>query len=204
MERTLRRIAALGRLGRGSRSARHHDRCASAGASAPETGARAVGGGRGETDCQGAKPMQCYIALLHKEGERYRVELADFPGSVASAPSLRDAPAVALRMLAEIVQARRAAGLPVPRPAPPESISALAALSGAVPVMVPAPAPLAGRVSVSVDLPAGLVERVDRRARVHGVHRSEILEKAARLALWETGRVERALDAARSAKGAAE
>ena len=132
--------------------------------------------------------MRCYIALLHKDGERYRIEFPDFPGCVAWSESLHDAPRIALGILAEEMAQRRAAGHPIPRPSEPEALAAIAARSGAVPVVVPAPMPLGDRVSVSVDLPAGLVERVDRRARIHGVERSEILEKAARLTLWETGR----------------
>jgi hypothetical protein len=70
-----------------------------------------------------------------------------------------------------------------------------AARMRAIPIVVSAPEPkadgAAGRVCVNVELPAGLVERVDERARVHGVGRSDLLEKAARLALWETGRIDR-------------
>jgi len=136
--------------------------------------------------------MRCYIALLHKDADRYRIEFPDFPGCGAWAETLHDAPRVALGILAEEIALRRAAGHPIPRPSEPEALAASAARSGAVPVVVPAPIPLADRartrVSVSVDLPAGLVERVDRRARIHGVGRSDILEKATRLALWETGR----------------
>lgn len=141
--------------------------------------------------------MRCYIALLHRaeaerarERERYRVELPDFPGCAAWAESLLDSPSVAMRMLVEKAERHRAAGQPIPRPSAPEAVAAQAARAGAVPVVVPLPMLHDDRVSVSLDLPAGLVERVDRRARSHGVARAELLEKAARLALWETGRRE--------------
>jgi predicted RNase H-like HicB family nuclease len=140
--------------------------------------------------------MRCYIALLHKADadsarERYRVELPDFPGCAAWAESLHDAPSVAARMLIEEAELRRAAGQPIPRPSAPDAVAAQAARAGAVPVVVPLPVLHDDRVSVNLDLPAGLVERVDRCARSHGVGRADLLEKAARLALWETGRRER-------------
>jgi predicted RNase H-like HicB family nuclease len=138
--------------------------------------------------------MRCYIALLTKDGpNRYRIELPDFPGSANWGESLEEARRLAERMVAEEIDLRTAAGEPIPRPTAPEWLMDRAARAGAVAIVVPAPQPITERVSVHVDLPAGLVDRVDERARVHGVNRSDLLEKAARLALWETSRAERSL-----------
>ena len=140
--------------------------------------------------------MRYYIALLTKDGaERYRIQLPDFPDCMTWCETLADARLAAERMLAEAIELRAAAGQPIPRPTSPEWLLDRAARMKAIPVVVSAAEPMAeysrGRVSVSVELPAGLVERVDERARVHGVGRSDLLEKAARLALWETARADR-------------
>ena len=129
--------------------------------------------------------MRCYIALLTNDGtNRYCVQLPDFPGCTTWSDTLADARVLAERMLAEEIELRAAAGQPVPRPTAPEWLLDRAARMKAIPIVVTAPEPIADRVSVHVDLPAGLVERVDERARVRGVDRSDLLEKAARLALW--------------------
>ena len=133
--------------------------------------------------------MRCYIALLTKDGaDRYCIELPDFPGCTTWSRTLADARLMAERLLAEEVALRTAAGRTIPRPTAPEWLLDRAARMKAIPVVVTAPEPIADRVSVNVELPAGLVERVDERARVHGVGRGDLLEKAARLALWETAR----------------
>lgn len=133
--------------------------------------------------------MLCYIALLTKDAAgRYCVQLPDFPGCSTWSDTLADARILAERMLREEIGLRSAAGKSIPRPTAPEWLLDRAQRMKAIPIVVTAPAPIADRVSVHLDLPAGLVERVDERARVHGVDRADLLEKAARLALWETGR----------------
>lgn len=136
--------------------------------------------------------MRCYIALLTKDGsDRYSIELPDFPGCRTWSHTLADARIMAERMLAEEIELRTAAAQPIPRPTAPEWLLDRAARMRAIPIVVTAPEPVADRVSVNVDLPAGLVARVDERAREHGVDRSGLIEKVARFALWETGRVDR-------------
>jgi predicted RNase H-like HicB family nuclease len=133
--------------------------------------------------------MLCYIALLTKDGaNRYCVQLPDFPGCATWSETLADARILAERMLREEIELRSTAGHAIPRPTAPEWLLDRAQRMKAIPIVVTAPGPIADRVSVHLDLPAGLVERVDERARVHGVDRAGLLEKAARLALWETGR----------------
>jgi predicted RNase H-like HicB family nuclease len=134
--------------------------------------------------------MRCYVALLHKEeGGRFRIESPDFPGCAAWVDSFDEAPRVAKTVLAEELDLRLTAGEPLPSPSTPETVAGIAAQVGAVPIVVPILVPSDDRVSV--ELPAGLIDRVDRRARIRGVRRSDLLEKAARLALWETGRFDR-------------
>ncbi len=129
--------------------------------------------------------MRCYIALLTKDGaNRYCLQLPDFPGCATWSDTLADARALAERMLAEEIELRTASGQAIPRPTAPEWLLDRAARMKAIPIVVTAPEPIADRMSVHVDLPAGLVERVDERAREHGVDRSHLIEKAARLALW--------------------
>jgi len=136
--------------------------------------------------------MRCYIALLTKDGaNRYGIQLPDFPGRQTWSDTLADARIMAERMLAEEIALRTAAAQPIPRPTAPEWLLDRAARMRAIPIVVTAVEPVADRVSVHVDLPAGLVARVDERAREHGVDRSGLIEKAARLALWETRKVER-------------
>ncbi len=136
--------------------------------------------------------MRCYIALLTNDGaDRYRIELPDFPGCRTWSNTLADARIMAERMLAEEIELRTVAAQPIPRPTAAEWLLDLAARMRAIPIVVAAPGPVADRVSVHVDLPAGLVARVDERAREHGVDRSGLIEKVARLALWETGRADR-------------
>jgi len=136
--------------------------------------------------------MRCYIALLTEDGaDRYCITLPDFPGCTTWSSTLADARHLAERMLAEEIALRTAAGQPVPRPTAPEWLLDRAARMKAIPIVVSAMEPVASRVSVHVDLPAGLVERVDERAREKGLGRADLLEKAARLALWETARPER-------------
>jgi predicted RNase H-like HicB family nuclease len=136
--------------------------------------------------------MRCYIALLTKDGgNRYRIQLPDFPGCTTWSDTLADARLMAERMLAEEVELRTAAGQLIPRPTAPEWVLDRAARMKAIPIVVTAAGPVEDRVSVHVDLPAGLVARVDERARVQGVDRSGLLERAARLALWETRRNDR-------------
>lgn len=133
--------------------------------------------------------MLCYIALLTKDGaDRYCVQLPDFPGCATRSDTLADARSLAERMLRDEIALRSAAGRTIPRPTAPEWLLDRAQRMKAIPIVVTAPEPFADRVSVHLDWPAGLVERVDERARVHGVDRADLLEKAARLALWETGR----------------
>lgn len=136
--------------------------------------------------------MRCYIALLTKEGaERYRIQLPDFPGCTTWSDTLADARLMAERMLAEEIGLRTAAGHAIPRPTAPEWVLDRAARMKAIPMVVTAAEPIADRVSVQVDLPAGLVERVDERARVNGVGRSDLFERAARLAFWEPAKPQR-------------
>jgi predicted RNase H-like HicB family nuclease len=136
--------------------------------------------------------MRCYIALLTLDGaNRYCIQLPDFPGSRTWSDTLADARIVAERMLAEAIGLRVEARQPIPRPTAPEWLLDRAARMQAIPIVVTAPEPMTNRVSVHVDLPAGLVARVDERAREHGVDRSGLIEKVARLALWETGRADR-------------
>ena len=136
--------------------------------------------------------MRCYIALLTKDGaNRYSIQLPDFPGCQTWSDRLADARIMAERMLAEEIGLRTAAAQPIPRPTAPEWLLDRAARMSAIPIVVTAAEPVAGRVSVHVDLPAGLVARVDERARARGVDRSGLIEKAARLALWETRKAER-------------
>lgn len=136
--------------------------------------------------------MLCYIALLTKDGaNRYCIQLPDFPGCATWTETLADARILAERMLREEIELRATAGHPIPRPTAPEWLLDRAARMKAIPIVVTAAEPIADRVSVYLDLPAGLVERVDERARVHGVDRADLLEKAARLALWETAKPER-------------
>jgi predicted RNase H-like HicB family nuclease len=136
--------------------------------------------------------MRCYIALLTKDrADRYRIELPDFPGRQTASDTLADARIVAERMLAEEIELRTATALPIPRPTAAEWLLDRAARMRAIPIVVTAPEAAADRVSVQVDLPAGLLARVDARAREHGVDRSGLFEKVARLALWETGRADR-------------
>ncbi len=136
--------------------------------------------------------MRCYIALLTKDrADRYCIALPDFPGSQTWSDTLADARIMAERLLAEEIKQRTAAAQPIPRPTAAEWLLDRAARMRAIPIVVTAPESLADRVSVHVDLPAGLVARVDERAREHGVDRSGLIEKVARLALWETGRADR-------------
>jgi predicted RNase H-like HicB family nuclease len=136
--------------------------------------------------------MLCYIALLTKDGaSRYCIQLPDFPGCATWTETLAEARILAERMLREEIELRATAGHAIPRPTAPEWVLDRAARMKAIPIVVTAAEPIADRVSVHLDLPAGLVERVDARARVHGVDRADLLEKGARLALWETARGER-------------
>jgi predicted RNase H-like HicB family nuclease len=136
--------------------------------------------------------MRCYIALLTKDGSnRYCVQLPDFPGCATWCDTLADARVMAERLLAQEIELRTAASQPIPRPTAPEWLLDRAARMKAIPILVTAAEPIEDRVSVHVDLPAGLVARVDERARVQGVDRSGLLERAARLALWETRRNDR-------------
>ncbi len=105
--------------------------------------------------------------------------------------TLADARAAPERMLPEEIELRTVTAQPIPRPTAAEWLLDRAARMRAIPIVVTAPEPVADRVSVQVDLPAGLVARVDERAREHGVDRSGLIEKVARLALWETGRADR-------------
>lgn len=137
--------------------------------------------------------MRCYIALLTKDGaDRYCITLPDFPGCATWSATLADARLLAERMLAGEIALCTSAGQPVPHPTAPEWLLDRAARLKAIPIVVMAVEPIGDRVSVHVDLPAGLVERVDERAREKGLGRGDLLEKAARLALWETARPERA------------
>lgn len=136
--------------------------------------------------------MRCYIALLTKDrAGRYCIALPDFPGAETWCDALSEARVAAERLLAGEIELRNATAQVIPRPTAPEWLLDLAARMKAIPVVVTAPEPVADRVSVHVDLPAGLVDRVDERAREHGVDRSGLIEKVARLALWETGRADR-------------
>jgi len=136
--------------------------------------------------------MRYYIALLTKDGgNRYCIQLPDFPGCATWSDTLADARLMAERMLAEEIELRTATGQIIPRPTAAEWLLDRAARMKAIPIVVAAVEPIADRVSVNVDLPAGLVERVDECARERGVDRSGLIEKAARLALWEAGRVDR-------------
>jgi predicted RNase H-like HicB family nuclease len=135
--------------------------------------------------------MRCYIALLTIDrANRYCIQLPDFPGCATWSDTLADARVMAERMLAEEIELRSTAGQLIPRPTAPEWLLDRAARMKAIPIVVTATEPIADRVSVNVDLPAGLVARVDERAREHGVDRSDLLEKVARLALWETPKSE--------------
>jgi hypothetical protein len=133
--------------------------------------------------------MRCYTALLFAERpDRFRVEFPDFAGSAAWASSFGDVPGIAARLLAAEIVHRRDLREPLPVPGPASAMAARAQIVGALPVVVPAPLPVEEKLSVTVELPAGLVERVDRRALTQGVGRADLIAKAARLALWETGR----------------
>ena len=133
--------------------------------------------------------MRCYTALLFAERPgRFRVEFPDFAGSAASADGFAEIVPAASRLLAAEIAHRRDVHEVLPAPGPASAIAAHAQSVGALPLVVPAPLPVEEKLNVSVELPAGLVERVDRRAMTHGMGRADLIAKAARLALWETGR----------------
>jgi len=135
--------------------------------------------------------MRCYTALLFAERpDRFRVEFPDFPGSAVWAGSFTDVPRIAARLLADEIGHRLDAHRPLPAAESDGAVAARASALGALPIVVPAPFCVEEMLSVTVELPAGLVERMDRRAMSHGVGRADMIAKAARLALWETGRAE--------------
>lgn len=133
--------------------------------------------------------MRCYTALLFAERpDRFRVEFPDFAGSAAWASSFVDVAGIAARLLEAEIAHRRGLHESLPAPAAASALAAHAQNIGAIPIVVPVPLPVEEKLSVTVELPAGLVECVDRRALSQGVGRADLIAKAARLALWETGR----------------
>ena len=129
--------------------------------------------------------MASYVALIHKDlSSDFGVSFPDFPGCVTAGRTIDEARAMAEEALAFHVEGMIEDGVPVPAPSSIDEIMKVRENKDAVAFLVEAK--IAERaIRINVSIPEKELKAIDAYAQTHGLSRSGLLLKAAKLAIAE-------------------
>ncbi len=127
--------------------------------------------------------MTSYVALIHKdETSDYGVSFPDFPGCVTAGKTIQEARLMADEALMFHIEGMIDDGESLPLPATLDEIMKERGNRDAVAFLVDVKiAERAARINISI--PENALKAIDSYARTHGLSRSGLLLKAAKLAI---------------------
>jgi predicted RNase H-like HicB family nuclease len=129
--------------------------------------------------------MTEYVALIHKEADSdFGVSFPDFPGCITAGSTLDEARAMAEEALAFHIEGMVEDGEAIPAPSSLADIMKTRENRDAVAVLVDA-RQQARVIRVNVTIPESDLRAIDNYAQNHGLSRSGLLVKAAKLAIEE-------------------
>jgi predicted RNase H-like HicB family nuclease len=129
--------------------------------------------------------MAQYVALIHKDPTSdFGVSFPDFPGCVTAGVTLDEARIMAEEALAVHIEGMIEDGEVIPAPSSLESIMNIRDNRDAVAFLVDAKL-VERTVRVNVSIPESELRQIDAYAHDHGLSRSGLLLKAAKLAMEE-------------------
>lgn len=129
--------------------------------------------------------MTHYVALIHKEASSdFGVSFPDFPGCVTAGQTLEEARLMAEEALALHIEGMVEDNEVVPPPSPLDEIMKVRENTDAVAFLVDAK--IAERaIRINVSIPERELKVIDAYAQTHGLTRSGLFLKAAKLAIEE-------------------
>ena len=129
--------------------------------------------------------MTEYVALIHKEVDTdFGVSFPDFPGCITAGSTLEEARAMAEEALAFHIEGMIEDGEAIPAPSSLDEIMKIRENRDAVAVLVDAKQQDRA-IRVNVTIPESDLRAIDNYAQNHGLSRSGLLVKAAKLAIEE-------------------
>jgi predicted RNase H-like HicB family nuclease len=129
--------------------------------------------------------MTEYVALIHKENDSdFGVSFPDFPGCVTAGSTLNEARAMAEEALSFHIEGMIEDGEAIPGPSSLDDVMKARENRDAVAVLVDA-RQHDRVVRVNVTIPESDLRAIDSYAQNHGLSRSGLLVKAAKLAIEE-------------------
>ena len=129
--------------------------------------------------------MTEYVALIHKDVDTdFGVSFPDFPGCITAGSTLEEARAMAEEALAFHIEGMIEDGEAVPAPSSLDEIMKIRENRDAVAVLVDAKQQDRA-IRVNVTIPESDLRAIDNYAQNHGLSRSGLLVKAAKLAIEE-------------------
>lgn len=129
--------------------------------------------------------MALYVALIHKDASSdFGVSFPDFPGCVTAGTTIEDARVMAEEALAFHIEGMMEDGMSIPAPSSLDEIMEIRENKDAVAFIVDAK--IAERaIRINVSIPEKELKAIDAYAQTHGLSRSSLLLKAAKLAIAE-------------------
>lgn len=129
--------------------------------------------------------MASYVALIHKDpSSDFGVSFPDFPGCVTAGKTIDEARVMAEEALALHVEGMIEDGDPIPAPSSLDEIMKVRETRDAVAFLVDAK--IAERaIRINVSIPEKELSAIDAYAQTHGLSRSGLFLKAAKLVIAE-------------------
>lgn len=129
--------------------------------------------------------MTQYVALIHKDPTSdFGVSFPDFPGCVTAGETIDEARSMAEEALAFHIEGMLEDGDTIPAPSSLEEVMKIREHRDAVAFLVDAK--IAERaIRINVSIPEKELKAIDAYAQTHGLSRSGLLLKAAKLAISE-------------------
>ena len=116
-----------------------------------------------------------YVAIIHKDAASdFGVSFPDFPGCITAGRTLDEAKDMAAEALHGHIAEMRAAGEPIPDPAPLDEVMSNPDFRDGVGFLVHVKQP-GKTVRINITLSVGELEEIDRLARARGMSRSAFL-----------------------------
>jgi predicted RNase H-like HicB family nuclease len=127
--------------------------------------------------------MAFYVALIHKDASSdFSVSFPDFPGCVTAGTTIEEARVMAEEALVLHIEGMMDDGSPIPAPSSLDEIMEVRENKDAVAFIVDAK--IAERaIRINVSIPERELRAIDAYAQMHGLSRSSLLLKAAKLAI---------------------
>lgn len=129
--------------------------------------------------------MTGYVALIHKDdGRDFGVSFPDFPGCVSAGSTIDEARVMGAEALAFHIEGMIEDGESVPSPSSLDAVMKIRENRDAVAVLIDIDQ-RDRAIRVNVTIPESDLRAIDSYARNHGLSRSGLLLKAAKLAIKE-------------------